>query len=352
MQSRKKLKIALMFLTAMGLFLASVGTAGATADGHLKMLYEGAKSEGQVIWHTSGSTRTLGPVLEAFKKQYPDIELKVVSIGSTTIASRLIAEADANKISVDVSMAFLSHIQVLKERDLLINYDWVKNMEVDPNRVLYGGTFVTHAYMPRIWIYNTKLVSKEDIPKSLEDLLDPRWKGGKISMRAAPSAFTWFWPAWKKDKASADAFLEKFAKQEILPGKRAPMVAQRVAKGECPIGTAVNVMALSLKRQGAPIGVMNLGPVASEPTVIYIPKNVPHPKAALFFMAWMISKDGQAAFAKAGIGPPAPAEAGPQAKILSDAGVEFMPIQSAEDMKAYKGEFSKTIMKIMKFMPR
>jgi len=317
------------------------------------MLYQAAKVEKEVIWHTSGSAKAMDPAARAFRKEFPGLELKIVSIGSSAIGTRLIAEAGAGRISVDVSMALLSYVLPLVERDLLEQYDWAKAMGIDPGRVSFGNRFVDYAHAPRIWIYNTNLVTKDEAPKTMEEVLDPKWKGGKIGIRAAPSGFAWLFPEWKKDKEKVIVFLKRFVMQDVIPGKRDAMVTKQIADGQMPIGAVVNTNVGRALADGAPLGVIPVGsPTASDPSVVYIPKDAPHPISAKLLMGWLISKEGQKALLDSGYGPAYPPEAGPQARLLSDNGIGFVPIKSAEDVKEYSTVFADTVMNLMNFVPK
>ena len=53
---------------------------------------------------------------------------------------------------------------------------------IDPDLFGKDGSWYTYYVVPNALGYNTKLVKKEDLPRSYEDLLLPKWKGRKISM--------------------------------------------------------------------------------------------------------------------------------------------------------------------------
>jgi iron(III) transport system substrate-binding protein len=219
--------------------------------------------------------------------------------------------------------------------------------------VLFDGRFITYADSPRVWVYNTKLVSKAEAPKTWEDTLAPKWKGGKIAVRAAPSGFAWLFPAWKQDKKRVVDYLNRLAKQEVVPGTRDAEVANRIATGESPIGTLSMMSVMPSLKAGAPLALCPIGPTASDYDGFWIPKGAPHPNAAKFFLAWMASPEGTKEFLKAERGGPSyPPDASPQAKLLADSGVGFVPIVSPEDLREYMGPFSDTVMKIMQFIPK
>jgi ABC-type Fe3+ transport system substrate-binding protein len=249
---------------------------------------------------------------------------------------------------MDVGCSFAGYLLPVIERDLLDRCDWVKVVGVDPKRVLFDGRFISTANVPQVWVYNTKIVSKAEMPKKLEDTLDPRWKDGKISVRAAPSGFNWLFPVWKQDKQKAIDYLNRLAKQDILPATRGSEGLNRVATGECAIGAAGVSIVIPMVRKGAPLALCPI-PTAADPEGLFIPKGVRHPDAAKFLLAWLASPEGTKAFHGAGLGASYPPDASPQAKLLADNGIVFSSIESQEDVREYAGPFSESVMKIMGF---
>ena len=65
-----------------------------------KILLEGAKAEGKVLWYTSlsGNYREL---VDAFKKKYPEVQIDVYRAGSSDVAQRLLSEAKAGRYLAD-----------------------------------------------------------------------------------------------------------------------------------------------------------------------------------------------------------------------------------------------------------
>ncbi len=52
------------------------------------------------------------------------------------------------------------------------------------------GFWTAHNSLYYSFTYNTRLVAKKELPKTYEDLLDPKWKGNKIGMNIGD--FEWY----------------------------------------------------------------------------------------------------------------------------------------------------------------
>jgi len=344
-------KIFFSFSLAVVFILAFTAVSSADTQAELKKLYEAAKTDGRVVWSWPTATQVIEPVINKFQAKYPDVKLSAVSISATSLGSRIVIEASAKKVTVDVGSALLSYLLPVIERDLMVKYDWTKIVDVHPSRVSYDGRVVSFMEVPRVWIYNTNLVSKAEAPKTWEDTLDPKWKDGKITLRGAPSGLASLFPIWKKDRKKAVDYLNGLSKQNVLPGKRDSEVINRVATGECPLGILGANVVFDAMRKGAPLAICPISPAASDPGVYFIPQGAPHPAAAKLLLAWLASKEGTQAVVETGSGPAYPPDASPMAKMVAENGISFVPILSAEDIKEYLGPFSKTVMSAMGFMP-
>ena len=86
-------------LIATFAFLAVCSTARAADDA----FYEAAKKEGQVVWYTSLIVnQAVRPLVEAFNKKYPGVEVKYARGDSGPNAIKVINEARAGRVEGDV----------------------------------------------------------------------------------------------------------------------------------------------------------------------------------------------------------------------------------------------------------
>jgi ABC-type Fe3+ transport system substrate-binding protein len=146
--------------------------------------------------------------------------------------------------------------------------------------------------------YNTRQVPDDQVPKSYEDLLDPRWKG-KIAWRigsasGTPLFITNLRLAWGEEKARA--YFEKLKDQKIVNfgSGSARTLVDRVIAGEYSI--ALNIFAhhpLISRAKGAPTNSKLLDPVASTAATMGVVKGAKHPHAALLLIDFLLSKEGQ-----------------------------------------------------------
>jgi len=147
--------------------------------------------------------------------------------------------------------------------------------------------------------YNTKLIAPADVPKSMKDLLDPRWKG-KMSIAGTTTGTQWIGAIIE---TFGMEFLEKLAAQEInVQNISGAALSQLVASGEVPLSpTIFNSNITVAKQKGAPVEWKPIDPVIGTTGMSGLVAKAPHPHAGLLFLDFLYSKEGQLAVIKGGL---------------------------------------------------
>ena len=316
-------------------FMPATNWAG---PAEIQKLYEAAKAEGEVVWHVFGPTGPWEPIVKAFEKKYPGVDAKPFGHSVSRMPARLITESQAGRLTLDIPSANPQYIPPLLERNLLVKEDWVKFIPgLVTERILMDGYFLNVTDDPLVWVYNTDLVKRNEIPKSWDDLLDPKWKGHQISIRAMGGHLIGLYPRWRKNPDAVIAYLKKLNKQEIQGAANLGEAFGRVANGECKLGVFRSNSFINMKNDGAPIGLCPIGPSVTTPTGNVLLKDVPHPNAARLLLSWLHSPEGAAVSMKANkIGVITGPDSTPSARLLSGAGIKFIRVATTtEDCKDY-----------------
>src|SRR5688500_18274015 len=129
---------------------------------------------------------------------------------------------------------------------------WEKIFGLDAvyaNQRLVGGYNLT---LPIA--YNTKTVSAQDVPKTWEDLADPKWKGRKIIIEARLVPFAMLGTEWGKSKA-IELTKKIISQQQPLIVQGGTTVANALAGGQVSLAVGTYAFTIEgLKKQGAEIG--------------------------------------------------------------------------------------------------
>jgi iron(III) transport system substrate-binding protein len=275
------------------------------------VLLKGARKEGRMVIYSSLIVnQMLRPLTEAFKKKYPFLEVKYWRGSSGKTFRKVTAEMRAGKLVADVVEGSGITGSIVKAKIALPL--WSPELAPYPKKFnAADGTWVTTRFRYIGGAYNTKMVAPADVPKTMEDLLNPKWKG-KIAWRAGTSSsgqlitITSLLLAWGDKKA--EAYLAKLSKQDPVPlhiSNRG--VVDRIMEGEYAIAIGASAHhPLISARKGASVAPMLLNPVPSLNGTISVLKGVPHPHAAMLMVDFILSKEGQALFQKAGYFPAHP----------------------------------------------
>jgi iron(III) transport system substrate-binding protein len=263
-----------------------------------QVLMKGAQEEGELVVYSAMIVdQALKPLADAFMAKYPGIKLTYWRGDSEDIVQRVLAEVRAKNLVADV-------VEGTSLGESLVRAEVAEPftspmLEAYPEsyrdpKGLWAATRVSYYCMA----YNTELVSAADVPKTYEDLLDPKWKG-KIAWRigsesGTPLFITNLRTAWGEEKA--EEYLKKLAEQEIVNfgAGSARTLVDRVIAGEYSM--ALNIFChhpLISAAEGAPVASQEMSPVASTTATLLIPRGIHHPYGAALFTDFLLSEDGQ-----------------------------------------------------------
>jgi iron(III) transport system substrate-binding protein len=166
------------------------------------------------------------------------------------------------------------------------------------NGFYYVGHYETYASLG----FNTSLIPTADAPKTMLDLLNPKWKG-KMSIVSTTTGTRWIGSTLE---SFGREYLDKLAEQDVkVQNMSGAALSGMVVSGEVPLSpTIFDANITQAKQKGAPVEWRPLEPVVT--TVAYggLTLKAPHPHAALLFLDWLHSKEGQQMIQKGGLWSP------------------------------------------------
>jgi iron(III) transport system substrate-binding protein len=267
------------------------------------ILEEGARKEGKLLWYTTLIVnQALKPLKEAFEKKYPFVQVEFHRADSEQLAQRMLAEYQAKKYDVDV-LDGTSTIVMLKKAGYMQRYsspqlrDYPARLK-DPQ----GYWSVPNVYFMTLG-YNTKLVKPNEVPKTPNDLLDPKWKGKMIWSTSGGSGAPIFIgnTLMTMGQEAGMNYLKKLAAQNVAKSTASSRaVLDMVIAEEYAIALNIfNYHAVISRSAGAPVDWQALEPVPGQVKTLGLAKNAPHPHAALLLIDFLLSKEGQKIFQEA-----------------------------------------------------
>jgi iron(III) transport system substrate-binding protein len=294
----------LVALAAAALALPLAGAAqvkpGATAADvasyagadRLQKLIEGARKEGTFTVYTSAQTADFDLLVDAFQKKY-GVRAVVWRAGSENIAERALQENHASRFTVDVLETDGPELESLHRENLLQAVKSPYLADLIPPAVLPHGEWAGSRLNVFVQAYNTRLVKKEELPKTWEDLENPRWKG-KLGIEQEDSDWLAGLFGDIGEAKGKKIFQDIAASNRISVRKGHTLLTQLVISGEVPLAlTVYNYKAEQLKNQGAPIDWFAIGNAIARPNGIAVARKAPHPHAAVLFYDFELSPEGQ-----------------------------------------------------------
>lgn len=287
----------------------SVRAAEAVPDA---ALVDAARKEGTVVWYSGLIVNQIvRPLSEAFERKYPGIRVQGSRLTSGEAALKIINEARAGRPQSDVFDG-TALVFRLVAAGVVENYKPAAAASFPPGSKDADGTWTalnTYVMTPAV---NTELVSEADAPKTLQDLLDPKWRG-RIAWTndpttSGPPGFIGSVLATMGEKDGME-YLRRLAQQRIVNVPAAQrVVLDQVIAGQYPLALMTyNYHSVISAADGAPVRWLRMEPAIQLPNPVGLVRNAPHPNAGKLFIEYLLSEEGQKVFRDANYLPANPA---------------------------------------------
>ena len=253
---------------------------------------EAARKEGEIVWYTTMSLDQSKQFMDRFLRKYPFLKPSVFRSGGGALLNRVVSETKAGKNFFDVVNGNGELVLPLMELGVLAPY-------VSPERKVISEDlkddkgFWTSVYVNSIVLgYNKNLVKRENLPRTYDELLDPRWKGRKISLDDSyTTLLQGLISVWGKEKALG--YFKKLAEQEPVIMRGSTVRVQLAAAGEFPLVVAYANITQYLAEKGAPVDWVPLEPAIISVNTVMLGAKASHPNAAKLLVDFTLSKEGQ-----------------------------------------------------------
>jgi iron(III) transport system substrate-binding protein len=249
-----------------------------------------ASAQEKVVLYTAHKTSLVQALAPVFEKE-TGIKTEVIQLGSSEVTRRIRAEAKAPK--ADVIWSTTGSL-LTESADILEPYKSKEAASIDP-RFVKSPAWTPYTAVIYVLMQNSRMVPDADMPKTLADLADPKWKG-KIASARADNSGSSFQQMMTVLTVFGDQGWTKYgeiAKNFVLTDSSGS-VPRYVADGEAPLGLTLEDNALEYKAGGAQVKIAYLsdGTTAS-PDGVALVKGAPNAENGKKFIDWALSKKTQ-----------------------------------------------------------
>ena len=257
-------------------------------------LIKEAKNEKTVVWYAAMNREDLRQFTSGFEAEYPFLKVEVLTSGPQSLLNRILTEQRAGKYNYDTLNIRSSALYTLKKANAISRYD------TPYRRGLRPGFYDKDGYFNGIWasllvyLFNTKQINRSDAPKSIDELLQPKWKGRLGMDQDADDWLAALLDYYGDEKGKQLA--RSLGSQNLNIRKGRTLVSQLVAAGEFPVQIdAHHHEAVSLRQAGAPIDYIFPEPFIPVKSVsaFVMSSQPPHLHAAALLVDFMLSRKGQ-----------------------------------------------------------
>jgi iron(III) transport system substrate-binding protein len=263
------------------------------------IVVEGAKKEGALVVYTSMTVDQMQKILDAFKARYPFIRTNMFRAVGERLLTKIMTEAQAGKHDFDIVQSAESQAYFLKKKNLLQKYISPETRNIEKPFFDPQGYWTAVYIMPNVIAYNTRMVKRDEVPKTDEDLLNPKWKG-KLGMdHTKPEWFAWKLKRMGEEKGLA--YMKRLGAQEFQLYAGLSVITNLLVAGEFPLVLNTYLHNVEeVKRRGAPVDWIVQEPVFTKFQPLGIGSKAPHPNAAKLFSDFVLSEEGQKIIASFG----------------------------------------------------
>lgn len=285
------------WLAFIGLVTAA-GVSGHSYAWAQAVNVDAAKKEGKVVVYGAQVPQAMKPLHAAFEKKY-GISVEYWRGSSTQVSERALTEWRAGKPGFDV-------IEGNRGVQLIMRDDGLFQKYIPPSSEKFPAKFKEKDGMITPWrvlpisiLYNTEMVKPGELPKTFDDLLQPKWSG-KITMPDPTRHTTTAQFLWNLNKFKGDKWLDLvrgLAKQRPLLVESLAPVTTTIIKGEAPVGiTYIKYV----KQYKGPVSYVLMDKYLTDPNYMSLSAKAAHANAAKLYLDFICSAEGQKLVAEEG----------------------------------------------------
>lgn len=260
---------------------------------------------GKLVIYTSRAESLIKPVTEAFEQANPGVDVTLLTGTNSQLAAKLLEERSNPQADLFINTDIISMASLAKQ-GIFESSSWPAIMTVPEAYRADDDTWTALTLRARVIMYNTNLVKQEELPESVFDLTDPRWKGQVGSSDSTNGSMQGQIVAMRHllGEQKTEDFIKGLVANDTRFYGGHTDVRKAVGTGELKLGLVNHYYYQLSKAEGAPVGVIypdqgqgDMGLLVNS-TNGAIVKGGPNAAATQAFMHYLLTRGGQKLFAE------------------------------------------------------
>ena len=260
---------------------------------------------GDLVIYSGRTEPLLQPVIDAFKAKYPNVNVLLKAGSNSELANALLEEQANPQADVFITTELFT-VQSLAQDGIFQSYLPVGAEQLPAEFIGADNLWTGLTRRARVIIYNADLVSQDELPTSIFDLTDPKWKGQIAAAGSTNGSMQAQIAAMRQliGEAETEAWLNGLLANEVTFFGGHTDVRKAVGAGEFKLGLVNHYYYHLQKAEGSNVGIIfpdqgegQIGLITNA-TAAAVVKGAPHPSAAQAFLDFLVSPEGQKLFAE------------------------------------------------------
>ncbi|TLY23505.1 MAG: extracellular solute-binding protein [Nitrospirae bacterium] len=258
-----------------------------------------ADAADSLVIYSGRKEKAVKPVVDAFTKQTGiQVDLKIGKTSGLANEIRMEKAPPRGDLFISTESGI---VEILTKEGLLDPYQSAATKAVTDDFRSAAGTWTGISGRARVILYNKTLVPEKDVPKSIFDLTNPKWKG-KLAIAGTRERTTLAWATALvalKGEAFTRDYLKGLHANDLKILTDNTEVWQGVGRGEFAIGLTNSPNYYLARQNNLPVGVVypdqDSGGIGTpvNPNAVAVIKGAANPEAARKFIDFVLSPEGQ-----------------------------------------------------------
>jgi len=311
-----KIKLSFIILVMM-IFASACGAAPAATEAPVDItepaadvspeatVVETMEVSGDLVIYSGRSEPLIQPVIDAFKAKYPDVEVLLKAGSNSELANALIEEQVNPQADLFITTELFT-VQSLAQEGVFQSYMPAGADQLPAELIGADNLWTGLTRRARVIMYNADLVSPEELPTSILDLTDPKWKGQVAAAGSTNGSMQAQIAAMRQliGEEETEAWLNGLIVNEVAFFGGHTDVRKAVGAGEFKLGLVNHYYYYLQKAEGSNVGIVfpdqgdgQIGLITNA-TAAAVVNGAPHLAAAQAFLDFLVSAEGQRLFAE------------------------------------------------------